>query len=114
MTSMRWSVVVEDKQHLVEFRVGYIDINTSVGASGKLMDRVLVDEEVVREWNSSTWRGPKQIPFTIDGEPATLVRKGFWDWRHFCFDTHGYELFFKGEKIEGSELPPPPWKVFQQ
>jgi len=114
MASMRWLVVVEGKQHLVELRVGYIDIHLSVGASGKLVDRVLVDEEVVMEWNSSAWRGPKQVPFTIGGEPAMLVRKGIWDWRHFCFDTHGYELFLKGEKIKGSELQPPRWKIFQR
>jgi hypothetical protein len=114
MANMRWSVVVEGKQHLVEFRAGYIDSHFSTGASGKIMDRVLVDEEVVWEWISSAWRVPKQVPFTIDGEPAMLVRKGFWDWRHFCFDTYNYELFFKGEKIKGSELPPPHWGVFQQ
>jgi hypothetical protein len=107
MASMRWSVVVEGKQHLVEFRAGYIDIHISAEASGKAIDRVLVDEEVVWWWISSAWRGPKKIPLTIDGEPAMLVRKGFWDWRHFCFDTYNYELFFKGEKIEGSELQPP-------
>lgn len=98
--SMRWLVVAEGKQHLVELRVGYTDIPPYVGASGKVVDRVLVDEEVVKEWNSSAWRGPKQISFTINGEPAILVRKAIWDWRHFCFDTHGYELFVKGEKAK--------------
>jgi hypothetical protein len=100
-TGTRWVVVVEGKQHLVELRIGYKDAPAFfVGASGKVVDRVLVDDEVVKEWNSSVWRGPKQVSFTISGEPAILVRKGIWDWRHFCFDTHGYELFFKGEKAK--------------
>lgn len=99
-TAMRWLVVVEGEQHLVEFRVGYTAIPPYVGASGKVVDRVLVDEEVVMEWNSSAWRVPKQVSFTISGEPAILVRKPIWDWRHFCFDTHSYDLFVKGEKAE--------------
>ena len=98
--AMRWLVVVEGKQHLVELRVGYKDIPPYVGASGKVVDRVLVDEEVVKEWNSSAWRGPKQVSFTISGEPAILVRKPIWDWRQFCFDTHSYDLFVKGEKAK--------------
>ncbi len=98
--AMRWLVVVEGKQHLVELRVGYTAIPPYVGASGKILDRVLVDEEVVKEWDSSAWRGPKQVSFTISGEPAILVRKAIWDRRQLCFDTHSYELFVKGEKAE--------------
>jgi hypothetical protein len=100
MAGMSWLVIVEGKQHLVELRLGYMDVPPLVGARGKIVDRVLIDKEVVKEWNSSAWRGPKQVSFTISGEPAILVRKGVWDWRHFCFDTHSYELFFKGEKVK--------------
>lgn len=57
MVSKRWLAVVAGKQHLGKLRLGYEDTLPFIGASGKVVDRILVDGEVVKEWNSSAWSG---------------------------------------------------------
>jgi hypothetical protein len=60
-----WRVEVEGKQHVVEYKIKF-----------KGDGEVLVDGAVVASWQGFLGGPPKEQPFTIDGKPATLRRRG--------------------------------------
>ena len=61
-----WRVEVEGKQHVVEYKIKF-----------KGDGEVLVDGAIVGSWQGFLGGpSPKEYPFTIDGKPATLRRRG--------------------------------------
>ena len=90
MAEKVWRVVVEEKEHVVEFRM------QTVLGFGTRRGEVVVDGEIVKVCGTPfSSIVPREVRFRMAGKPAVLRRRGL---------IEGYpELFFGGKLIEPIE-----------